>query len=99
MLGDPGTAEARIAPLKIADELDQLWIRTFRTRFARARGGIEEPVLEIAQCTMEAEQGSGTTNEGAAEESARLEQRGAKSQEETVRGRETRRSPTVSVQD
>jgi hypothetical protein len=48
---------------------------------------------------MEAEKGSGTKNDGRAEESARLEERRAQPQEETVPGRETRRSPTVSPQD
>lgn len=48
---------------------------------------------------MEAEQGSGPENDRRAAESARIEERRAKPQEEPVRGRETGSPPAVSPQD
>jgi len=38
-------------------------------------GGIQEPVFEIPQPTMEPEQGGGAENDSRAQESARIEER------------------------
>jgi hypothetical protein len=61
--------------------------------------GIQESVFEIPQPLMEAEQSGGAQNDGRPQESARIEERGAEPEKQTIGGPETRGSPTVSPQD
>jgi hypothetical protein len=79
-----GTAKTGIAPLKFTDGLDQFRSRSFGPWFTFGVRGVKEPVFEVSEPAMKAEQGGRFENNGSAKKSTRVEEPAGEPKEHPV---------------
>jgi hypothetical protein len=99
LLSNAGAAPAGIAPFHCYNGVNEVFLRSLRTRPVPALGRKQQAVLSFPQHTVEMEQSGRLQNDGGTENACRAHEKGAQSGDHTIRGAQIGRTLAAAIED
>jgi hypothetical protein len=99
LLRNSGTAPVGITPFHFNDGVDQFFLRSTRARPTPALGRKQHAVLSSAQHVMEMPQSGRLQNDGGVENACRAHEKGAQTDDDTIRGAQIGRTLAATIED
>ena len=99
LLSNAGAALAGIAPFHCYNGVNEVFLRSLRTRPVPALGRKQQAVLSFPQHTVEMEQGGRLQNDGGTENACRAHEKSAQAGDEAIRGTQVGRTLSTTIED
>jgi hypothetical protein len=99
LLGNAGTAPAGIAPFHCYNRINEVLLRSLRTRPMPALGRKQQAILSFSQQAVEMQQSRGLQNDRGTENACWAHEKSAHAGNDTIRGAQVGRSLSATVED
>src|SRR5215813_14920175 len=99
LLGNARTSPILIPLFHCDHGVDEFLVRPLRARPMPALGRKQQAVLSFPQQVMETEESGRLHNDGGTQEASRAQEKGAQSDEDTIRGAQVGRTLTAALED